>query len=94
MPPSQETYVLFQIIVLDFTVSAHENENHVVQFDCCSIYNVQSLSPVALHSLSGKAGKGFKLQGSFRWILLSCQLLFPGGFKHCACSLKDSVTGT
>lgn len=71
MPPCQEPHVLLQIIVLDFSVSAHKNEDHAVQFDCCSIYNVESLSPVPLPSLSGKAGKVFKLRGSFRWILLS-----------------------
>ena len=71
MPPCQELHVPFQIIVLDFSVSAQENEDHAVQFDCCSIYSVQSLSPAALPSLSGKAGKVFKRRGSFRWILLS-----------------------
>lgn len=96
MPTFQEPHILFQIIVFDFSVSAQENDNHAVQFDCCSIYNVESLSPAALPSLSGKAGKVFKLQGSFRWILLSfAQLsaiiswqvqvlhLLPEGLGHC-----------
>lgn len=61
MPPCQEPHVLFQIIVLDFSVSAQENEDHAVQFDFCSIYNVESLSPPPLPSLSGKAGEAFKL---------------------------------
>lgn len=61
MPPCQEPHVLFHIIVLDFSVSAQEDEDRAVQFDCCSIYNMESLSPAALPSLSGKAGKVFKL---------------------------------
>lgn len=61
MPPCKETRVLFQIIVLDFSVSAQENEDHTVQFDFCSICNVESLSPAPLPSLSGKAEEAFKL---------------------------------
>lgn len=69
MPPPEEPHVLFQIIVLDFHVSTQGNKDHTVQLGCCSIYDVESLSPVALPSLSGKAGS-FKQGGSFRWILL------------------------
>lgn len=37
----------------------------MVQIDCCTIYNVESLSPLAMSGLSGKAGRACKLQG---WI--------------------------
>lgn len=67
--PCREPHGVFQIIVLDFSVSAQGSEDEAVPFGCCSIYNVESFSLVALPSLPGKAGKVFRLQDSFRWVL-------------------------
>lgn len=67
--PYREPHGVFQIIVLDFSVSAQGSEDEAVPFGCCSIYSVESFSLVALPSLPGKAGKVFRLQDSFRWVL-------------------------
>lgn len=71
--------MLFQIIVLDYSADTQEMEEHVVQIDRCTICNVESLSPLAMPSLSGKTGRAYKLRGCIdsSWFcsVVSCNLL-------------------